>query len=114
MSVLRERRAVRAGPPTPAPHVVGHPDRAWRAGVRSRRERLHGERDLARPHVHAHVLVVVERRAAADLGRGLVEPEREHLRRLELLPGGGPDILPATWDELFAERLDGAKLLRFG
>ena len=107
VSVARRAYAPRRQPVD----VRGQPGARGELWVGDRRERLQRERDDAGPDVEVHVLVVVDGRAGADLRRRLVERQREHLRRLELLAVGRADVFPAARHEVLAERFERAQLL---
>jgi GntR family transcriptional regulator/MocR family aminotransferase len=63
------------------------------------------QRDDAGPRGERVVLGLLDGRAAANLGRGLIEGHREHAGGLELLRARRAHLAPAAGDETFGEGL---------
>ena len=83
-----------------------------RSGAGTGRERSDGERDVAGPDVELGVgRAAVVRPTDGDLGRCLVERQREHAGRLQLLARRRARVGPAAGQQLLGERLEHGVLL---
>ena len=69
------------------------------------------QRHDARPGRQRVVFLLVHRRPGADLGRCLVDRQREHGRRLELAGRRAADVAPPPRDQVLRQRLEDPRLL---